>query len=138
MPVLEQVLELFSEEVKLVFKNYPLSNHQYSQKAAAAALAAGRQGKFWEFHDQLYENFDKLNDQKIREISMKLGLDMSTFTKDLKDVKLRETVYKDKREGIGIGVKSTPTVFVNGRRLRARTISIWGICPHTQRRCRRL
>ncbi|MBL7178295.1 MAG: thioredoxin domain-containing protein [Desulfobacteraceae bacterium] len=70
---------------KLVFKNFPLSKHKFAMKAAAAALAANKQGKFWEFHDRLFKNYKNLNDTKIQEIAKELALDMERFNKDLKD-----------------------------------------------------
>ena len=73
MPLLEQVLEKYPKQVKLVFKNFPLRNHRYAKKAATAALAANRQGKFWEFHDRLMENATRLNDKKIEDIAKELG-----------------------------------------------------------------
>jgi protein-disulfide isomerase len=60
VPVLEQVLEKNPENVKFVFKNYPLRNHKFAMKAAVAALAARSEGKFWEFHDELYKNYNKI------------------------------------------------------------------------------
>jgi protein-disulfide isomerase len=77
VPVLEQVLEKYPHDVKIVFKNYPLRNHKFAMKAAIAALAAGSEGKFWEFHDELFKNYNKLNDQKIREIALGLGFDQA-------------------------------------------------------------
>ena len=74
MPVFEQVLEKYPQDVKLVFKNFPLRNHKFAEKAAIAALAAGEQGKFWEFHDLLFKNYNKLSDQKIQEIAQAVGI----------------------------------------------------------------
>ena len=79
MPVLEQVLEKYPKEVKIVLKNFPLNSHKFAKKAAAAALAAESQGKFWEFYDLLFENYNRLNDRKIRKIAIELGLDMVKF-----------------------------------------------------------
>ena len=95
MPVFEQVLEKYPGEVKLVFKNFPLRSHQYAMKAALAALAAGSQGKFWEFHDLLFKNHNQLNDQKIREITLSLGLDEAEFEKKMKDPALEGRVRQD-------------------------------------------
>ena len=83
MPVLEQVLEKYPAEVKYVFKNFPLSSHKFARPAAVAALAAGRQGKFWQFHDKLYQNYNRIDQQKIQDISLELGLDTVQFEKDI-------------------------------------------------------
>ena len=122
MPLLKQVLEKYPKEVKIAFKHFPLKSHPFATKAAVAALAAGRQGKFWEFHDQLYKDYDKINGAKIEEISRNLGLDQGKFEKDRKDNRLRERISQDISEGVEAGVRGTPTIFINGRRLRNRSL----------------
>jgi protein-disulfide isomerase len=122
VPLLEQVLEKYPDDVKIVFKNFPLRNHKFAMKAATAALAAERQGKFWEFHDLLFKNYNKLNDQKIREIALKLGLDQTEFEKKMKDPKITAMIRQDVREGAQAGVRGTPTIFINGRRLNNRSL----------------
>ncbi len=122
MPVLEQVLEKYPDDVKIVFKNFPLSNHKFALKAATAALAAKSQGKFWEFHDLLFKNYNKLNDQKIHEIALGLGLDQTEFEKKMKDPGIKAMIRQDLRDAAQAGVRATPTVFINGRRLKNRTL----------------
>ncbi len=95
------MLEKYPKKVKLVFKNFPLRNHKFAMKAAAASLAAGRQGKFWEFHDLLYKNYNRLSDQKIQEIARGLRLDMEKFNKSMKDPGILATINRDKSEGNG-------------------------------------
>ncbi len=85
MPLLEQVLENNPEKVKIVFKNFPLRRHKYATKAAMAALTADGQGKFWAFHDQLFEKYKQLSDQKIKDIARDLGFDMEKFEKQMKN-----------------------------------------------------
>jgi protein-disulfide isomerase len=118
VPVLEQVLEKYPHEVKCVFKHFPLNNHKFARHAAAAALSAGRQGKFWEFHDKLFENYDQLNQQKIQTISQDLGLDTAKFAENIKDFRILAAVDRDISDGDSAGVRGTPTVFVNGKLLR--------------------
>ncbi len=91
-------------------------------KASTAALAAESQGKFWEFHDLLFKNYNKLNDRKIREIALGLGFDQAEFEKKMKDPKITAMIRQDVREGAQAGVRGTPTVFINGRRLKNRTL----------------
>ncbi len=122
MPLLEQVLEKYPEEVKIVFKNFPLNSHKFAKKAATAALAASSQGKFWEFHDLLFKNYNRLNDRKIRDIALELGLDMVKFDKKMKDPLIQERISQDLWDGNRADVRGTPTVFVNGKRLRDRTL----------------
>lgn len=115
------MFEKYSKEMKLVFKNFPLRNHKFAWPAAIAALAANKQGKFWELHDQLYENYNRLSEQKIREIAQQVGLDMEKFDKDMNDPKLKAMVERDFQEGARAGVRGIPTIFVNGRQLRNRS-----------------
>ena len=115
------MFERYSKEMKLVFKNFPLRNHKFAWPAAMAALAANKQGKFWELHDQLYENYNRLSDQKIREIAQQVGLDMEKFDKDMKAPELKAIVERDFQEGARIGVRGIPTIFVNGRQLKNRS-----------------
>ena len=122
MPVLEQVLEKYPENVKIAFKNFPLRNHKFAMKAAVAALAAGGQGKFWEFHDLLFENYNKLNDQKIQEIALAVGLNQEEYEKQKKDPAITGQVRQDLSDGQKAGVRGTPTIFVNGKRLRDRSL----------------
>jgi len=91
-------------------------------KAATAALAAESQGKFWEFHDLLFKNYNKLNDRKIGEIALGLGFDQAEFEKKMKDPKIVAMIRQDVREGAQAGVRVTPTVFINGRRLNDRSL----------------
>lgn len=116
------MLETYPKEVKLVFMNFPLRNHKFARQAAAAALAADRQGKFWEFHDRLFNHYNRLNNEKIRKIAVDLGLNMDEFEKDTKDPKLLAKINQDVRVGIGVGVKGIPSIFINGRLLKNRNL----------------
>jgi protein-disulfide isomerase len=116
------LLEKYPLQVKLVFKNYPLRRHTFAKKAAIAAFAARRQGKFWEYHDLLFQNGDSLSDQKFLQIARDLGLDLERFEKDINDLKIVARINQDIRLGAYMGVRGTPTVFINGRVSRARTL----------------
>jgi protein-disulfide isomerase len=116
------VLAKYPEEVKVVFKNFPLRNHKFARKAAMAALAANRQGKFWEFHDLLFNNFNRLSDQKIQEIVRQLSLNEVQFEKHMKDPKILARISQDIRDGTKVGVRGSPTIFINGRLLRRRSL----------------
>ena len=122
MPLLEQVLGQYPKEVKVVFKNYPLQNHKFAMKAAIAALAAGSQGKFWEFHDLLFKDYNRLNDEKVKEIAVKLGLDEQEFEKKTADPQMVRKIRQDYTDGVNAGVSGTPTLFINGRLLRNRSM----------------
>ena len=118
MPLLEQVLENNPENVKIVFKNFPLRRHKYATKAAMAALGADGQGKFWQFHDQLFKNYKQLSDQKIKDIARDLGFDIEKFEKQMKDPGILAQIRQDMLDGNQAGVRGTPTVFIGGRLLR--------------------
>ena len=120
--MLEQVLEKYPDQVKLIFLSFPLSNHRFSKKAAIAAFAAKKQGKFWEYHDRLFENVNSLNEQKFLQIARELNLDMERFEKDMNDLKIVARINQDIRLGAYLGVRATPTVLINGSVSRARTL----------------
>jgi protein-disulfide isomerase len=86
-----------------------------------AALAANRQGKFWEFHDELYKNYNRLNEEKIRDVAQQVGLDTAKLDQDMKDPELGALVSSDLMEGANAGVRGIPTIFINGRLLRDRS-----------------
>ena len=96
--------------------------HGYARKAAAAALAAYKMGKFWEFHKALYENYRQLSDEKVLEIATGLGLDPDNFKQEMTSEKIRNKIDQDIIEAEKAGATGTPTVFVNGRRLRDRSL----------------
>jgi protein-disulfide isomerase len=115
-PLLMQVSDKYSKKVKLVIKNFPLTSiHPFAYKAAAAALAADAQGKFWEFNDRLVANYNAINDAKIQEIANELKLDMERFNSAIKDTSIQKLIARDIEEGREAGVEGIPAVFVNGR-----------------------
>jgi protein-disulfide isomerase len=122
MPLLEQVLEKYSDQVKLVFKNFPLRNHRYARKAATAALAAHYQGRFWEFNQELFKNARQLSDEKIKQIAGQLGLDKERFQQDWQNSQIEKEIDKDIQDAARIGVRGTPSIFINGRFLRQRSM----------------
>lgn len=122
-PLLEQVLKKYPNSVKLVFKNFPLTRiHKFAMNASVAALAAHQQGKFWEYHQKLFENYNQLNDEKFDEIAQAIGLDMAQFKEDMKNPALTAMVQRDLKDGVDAGVRGTPTIFINGRLLQQRSI----------------
>lgn len=112
------MLGKYPKEVKLVYKNFPLSLHKFAKKAAIAALAADKQGKFWEFHHKLFENQKTLDDGKIQEIAGGMGLDMERFARDMTNPALQRLIIKDVQDGQRAGVFGLPRVFVNGKLLK--------------------
>jgi len=116
------VLEKYPQKVRLIFKNYPIRNHKLAQPAAKAAMAAGNQGKFWEYHDKVFENYNKLSDEMLVQFAKELNLDMNRFRKERGSKKIASIINRDVREASRIGVRATPTIFVNGKRLGQRSL----------------
>ena len=102
--------------------NFPVRSHKYAETAARVALAADKQGKFWEFHDKLFQNANKLNDEKVREIAKELNLNMEQFEKDWQAGETLAKVRSDIDQGSRIGVRGVPAVFINGRQLKQRSL----------------
>ncbi|MDP3994420.1 MAG: DsbA family protein [bacterium] len=102
-------------KIYYVFHNYPLLTHQYSQKASEATLCAGEQGKFWEMHDQIFTNQQKIAVSDLKNYAQTLELKTNDFNSCLDSGKEAGAVNKDKELGDKLGVSGTPTFFVNGR-----------------------
>jgi len=120
MPLFEQVLDKYPDSVKIVYKHYPLSFHKQALQAALASLAAAEQGRFWEYHDELYLNQNSLSNEKYIEIAQNLGLDLKKFSLDIMRPSLRKKVEEDIQDAQKAGVTGTPAIFVNGRLLKIR------------------
>ncbi len=123
MPILERVLEIYPKDVRVVELNFPLNRHKFARPAAAAGLAAGKQGKFWELHKLLFDNHKKINDQLIVQLARDVGLDMAQFERDRKSPEITNLINRDLMQGQRHGVRGTPTVFINGKRLTDRSLA---------------
>ena len=128
------MLEKYPQQVKLVFKNYPLSSHKYARKAAAAALAAHAQGRFWDFHDALFASHNKLNDVSVEEIRVRLELDKSTFDLQREAPQVMDQIKRDIQWAREAGVRGTPSVFINGRSQRSRSLESFSAAVETELR----
>lgn len=121
-PTLNQILTDYGSKLAFGYRHFPLDQHPYSVKAAIAAEAAGRQGKFWEMHDGIFaSDQEKLSDQVVADIAKSLNLNMDQFTKDIADKALADKVNKDRDAGNTFGINATPTFFLNGKRLQVAT-----------------
>jgi protein-disulfide isomerase len=109
-------LKAYPNDVRLIFKQYPLDSHPEAAISAAAALAAHQQGKFWPMHNVMFANRPKLSRQSILAWAKEIGLDMKRFTADLDSDAIRKTVLRDHSDGDKAGVEGTPTVFLNGQK----------------------
>lgn len=114
-PVLEEALKKHDGQARLVFKNFPLSIHQYGEKLARAARAAQNQGKFWEMYAALFDNQERISPPVIDELAKGLGLDLAKFQKDMESEAVADAVTRDRKQGERLDLQSTPTIFINGR-----------------------
>jgi protein-disulfide isomerase len=114
-PVLRQVVEDFPNDVKLYFKHYPLPQHTNARLAAEAAVAAQKQGKFWQFQDKLWDHQDDLGPAEIEKVAKESGLDLSKFRQDLASEAIKARVEKDHTDGTAAGIQATPTLYIDGR-----------------------
>lgn len=113
---LNELLQAYPRDVRLVFKQFPLEIHTTAALAAAAALSAQTQGKFWPLHDKMYAEFRHLNRTNILEWAEELGLDPVRFRTDLDSTATQAAIQRDMNDGLRAGVQGTPTVFVNGKK----------------------
>jgi protein-disulfide isomerase len=118
---LDQVLKAFPKDVRIVFKQYPLNIHQYARQAAAAALAAHAQGKFWPMHDKLFANFSAITEENIKKWAKDVGLNMADFEKAMLSGKFEVLVQRDIADGAAAKVLGTPTLFINGKQIHDRS-----------------
>jgi len=120
-PTLNQVLKAYPKDVKLVFKDFPLSFHKQAKNAAKAARAAGDQGKYWEMHDLIFEKFSTVNEAMMKEFAAKLKLDMNKFNADYASTKYDQLIQQDINLARTVGVTGTPSLFLNGKRMQRRS-----------------
>jgi protein-disulfide isomerase len=121
-PGLRRVMKDYDDRVRFVFRNYPLTMHKYAFIAARAAESAGLQGKFWEMHDLIYDNQKEWSDAmeprvQFDSYATRLGLDVQRFKADMERQDLADRIKADMLRGNSLGVKGTPTVYLNGREL---------------------
>lgn len=113
-PTLEQILKDYSGKVRLVYKHFPLSFHANALPAALASECASEQGKFWEMHDKIYANQDKLSAATLSTWAKEIGLNMSKYDSCVSSNKYSERIQSDMQLGSQSGVDGTPATFVNG------------------------
>jgi protein-disulfide isomerase len=138
-PKLKAMLETYKDKIRFVFRNFPLTTIHANAKAAAGATeAAGLQGKYWEMHDKIYENQSAWSNLSSTERSgffenyaKELGLDTNKFNTDISSKAVSSKINYDQALGTKIGVKSTPSFYLNGTSLNGdvndpNNKSIWG------------
>ena len=123
-PVVKQLEHDYGDQLRVVFRHFPLTKiHKHALIAARAAEAARNQGKFWEMHDQLYRNqnaWKDLDDARSTFIgyARELGLNVDRFTRDMDGPDVEQRIASDMQKGSSAGVTGTPTVFIEGHMIR--------------------
>ncbi len=126
-PILKRMHEEFGDKLRVIFREYPLPNHQHAMSAASAAEAAALQGKFWEMHHLLYDNQQTWHETfDVRPIfegyANQLGLNIDRFNRDKNSDFVAKRITEDGRRARSLGVAGTPTAFLNGREMPFQTI----------------
>jgi protein-disulfide isomerase len=111
---MEQLEKAYPKDVKVVFKHFPLPFHNEAEPAAKAAWAAQQQGKFWEYHEELFKNQDKLGAEYYVELAKTMKLDVEKFKKDMASEAAAKQIKADTEIGQKNGIQGTPGFFVNG------------------------
>lgn len=129
---LRQLYDEFGEQIQIVFKNYPLDQacnsnlnreiHATACKSAIYARCAGRHGKFWAMHDQLFDNQRKIDEERLKLWALELGLTEGQIKACLEDDSIVTKIKDDIALGDKLGVRGTPTVFINNRKVNARSV----------------
>jgi protein-disulfide isomerase len=114
-PVLDKLVQEYSGRVRLVVRDYPLARHENAFKAAEAAEAAREQGKYWEYTARLFRNQSALTVDKLKQYASELKLDQTKFDAALDGGRFKNQVQRDLLDGKKVGVKGTPSLFLNGK-----------------------
>jgi len=114
-PILEKAVEKHPGKVRLVYKFYPLQAHVHGESGARAAVAAMKQGKFWEMHHALFEHQDAMEPRDIEKYAREIGLDFAKWKTDWESEATADRVTRDRKQGDAATVNGTPTVYINGR-----------------------
>jgi protein-disulfide isomerase len=109
------IMAAYPKDVKLIYKQFPLSMHPHAELAAEASLAAREQGKFWEMYDVLFKNFRQLSRSNILAMAKDIGLDVDQFKSDLDSGKFKAAIEKDIADGEAANVYGTPAFYINGK-----------------------
>ena len=112
-----EIKKKYGNKVRIAFKHFPLPMHKEALPASEASMCVNEQGvdKFWKFHDLAFKNQDKLDEASLEKYAKESGADMKKYGECFKAKKYSEFVRKDMEYGETIGVKSTPTFFINGQ-----------------------
>jgi protein-disulfide isomerase len=126
-PPVKEVLKAFPDQVRMVIKNFPLNFHREARSAAKAVLAAGLQGKYYEMADLILTSNMELTGENFKAHAAKIGLNVEKFSKDLKDqdAAFEKAIQADMELAARVGVRGTPSFYLNGRITSARAFEQW-------------
>ena len=116
-PTLKEIETKYGSDVRIAWRHQPLPFHNHAMEAAEASFAAKAQGKFWEMHDKMFANQQKLDRADLDGYAKDLGLDMARYKSDMDSHKYKDEIDADSKAGTGYGASGTPTAFINGRKL---------------------
>jgi len=118
------VLQAYPNDVNFVYKQFPLpaTMHPNALPASKAAVAAGKQGKFWEMHDIIFKNNRELSFDKLKEYAGQVGLDVTRWEKDYNAQETQQQIDKELADGRAADVQGTPTFFIAGKRVSNRSV----------------
>ena len=123
VPIVDEVLKAYPKDVNFIMKQFPLRQiHPNAEPAAEAAIAAGRQGKFWEMHDELYKNNKNLTPETIKGIAEKIGLDTKKWEADKSSDDVKKQIDDELALGQKVDVRGTPSIFINGKVAQNRSV----------------
>lgn len=120
--ILKKVAEDMGEQVRFAYRHFPLPQHKNAKLAATVAEASGKQGKFWEMHDLIFQNQSDWSEEKNAAIifakyAQDLNLDLARFQIDIASDEIKAKIENDYKSGVKVGVNSTPSFFLNGKKL---------------------
>jgi protein-disulfide isomerase len=121
-PLVDEVLKAYPNDLKFVYKQFPLTSiHANALNASKAALAANRQGKYWEMYGKLFDNQRALDMDSLKKYAQELGLDMAQFEKDMASPEVQKQIDDETKLAAAAQVTGTPTLFINGKRVMNRS-----------------
>ena len=116
--VMRAVMQSYQDQVKFIYRDFPMTDlHPVAQKAAEAGECANAQGKFWEYHDKLFQNQSDITEERLLVFAAEVNLDTIAFQQCLEEGLYADEVLEDYQDGIDAGVRGTPTFFLNGNRI---------------------
>ena len=121
-PIVKKVTEDLGAKVRFAYRHFPLPQHKNAKLAATVAEAAGKQGKFWEMHDLIFQNQSDWSEEKNAAIlfakyAQDIGLDLARFQTDVASDDIKAKIENDYKSGVKAGVNSTPSFFLNGKKM---------------------